>query len=238
MREPGSARTGALLVACALACDVACAQPALQSSAAASAAERAQKESDRTMYWIRVLATTPAPVKAPPKPAAAPALPAEAREKPRAAAAPATPTATGSNAAPAPKAVAHVPTPAQAAVGNASEPSALSSRSADNVASTRALPPLEVTPSPPPEPDPGLVQIKSVQPEFPVSVVERIRKGHVEVRFEVEPGGTVVDATVVGTSSPRLNGSALDAVKQWRFKPTSASHTAAVDLVFNIDKSN
>ena len=242
MPEPGSARTGALLLACALACELACAQPALQPSSAASAAERAQKESDRTMYWIRVLATTPAPVKAAPapRPAAVPAPTAEAREKARAAAVQA--PATSPNVAPAPKAVAHASNPAQPPVANAPEPSTLSSRHVDSttagVANTQAAPPLDVAPSPAPEPDPGLIQIKSVQPEFPVAVVERIRKGHVEVRFEVEPGGKVVDATVVESSNRRLDNAAMEAVMQWRFKPTSASHTALVDLVFNIEKQN
>ena len=59
-----------LLLAGAAASSATMAQVIAPSAAASAAAERAQKESDRTMYWIRVLATTPAP-----KPAAAP-LPA------------------------------------------------------------------------------------------------------------------------------------------------------------------
>lgn len=243
MPEPGSARSGALLLAFALACGVACAQPVVTSSAAASAAERAQKETDRTMYWIRVLATTPAPVKTAPAAkasvAAAPAPAATAKPK-----APPVSTATAAAASPtpAPVAVAGPAKPAPADFADLPEPSALSSRAADNTAATvaaaSAAPPPEVAPGPVADPDPGLIQVKSVQPEFPVTVVERIRKGHVEVRFEVEPGGTVTDATVVDSSSARLNIAATEAVRQWRFKPTSASHTAQVDLVFNVDKRN
>lgn len=255
MPDSGSARSVALLLACALACDVACAQPASQPSAAASAAERAQKQTDRTMYWIRVLATTPAPVRAAaaPKTATAGALalakPAtETREKVRAvpAQAPATTPTSGPGTASAPTAVAHTANaasnPAQSTVGEAVEPSAPSTRGADitaaSVANTEAAPPPDVGPIPAAAPDPGLIQVKSVQPEFPTSVVERLRKGHVEVRFEVEPGGSVIDATIVESSGGRLNSAALEAVRQWRFKPTPAFHTALVDLVFNIDKWN
>jgi TonB family protein len=254
MAEPGSARSAALLLLCALACTVARAQPASQPSAAASAAERAQKETDRTMYWIRVLATTPAPVKAATAPkavtaatlAAAAKPVAETRDKAKAVPAQAPAIATAAMAASsgvlAPTAVAHASRSAQAPVGDASEPSALSSRGADiaaaAVANTESAPQPDVAASPMPEPDPGLVQVKSVQPEFPITVIERLRKGHVEVRFEVEPGGSVIDATVVASSASRLNGAALEAVAQWRFKPTPAFHTALVDLVFNVDKSN
>ena len=151
-------------------------------------------------------------------------------------------SATPANGGSTPVAAGRAANPVQASVGDAPEPSALSSRGADNLA-TAAAPAgkallLDIASAPAPEPDPGLIQLKSVQPEFPVSVVERLKKGHVEVRFEVEPGGTVVDASVVGSSSPRLNIAATEAVMQWRFKPTPAFHTAVVDLVFDIDKRN
>lgn len=249
MTEPRSPLSGALLLACALACGTAAGQPASQPSAAASAVERAQKESDRTMYWIRVLADKPAPVKAAPAPrpvatATAPMARAatEAREKAKASPAP-TPaaaiTAAATNSAPAPLAVARTSNAPQPSVGDAPEPSALSSTRADNAAAavgTLAAPPeLDVAPAAAPEPDPGLVQVKSVPPEFPISVVQRVHQGNVEVRFEVEPGGTVVDAAVVESSNARLNNAAVEAIRQWRFKPTAKAHTALVNLVFNID---
>jgi len=40
---------------------------------------------------------------------------------------------------------------------------------------------------------------------------------------------------VVESSHPRLNDAALEAIRQWRFKPTPMTHTAMVNLVFNID---
>ena len=224
MTEPTSALRSTLLLACALACTATWGQAAPQSAAAASAAERAQRETDRTMYWIRVLATKPAPVKTAAAPAPKPA--AEARTKVAAAPANATP-------APTKVAMASIPTPSN--VSDATYPSALSSSSADHAAV--ALPPVAAPqPEPPAEPDPGLIQIKSVQPDFPGVVVKRVRKGNVEVHFEVEPNGTVSDAVVVESSNHRLNDAAIDAIKQWRFKPTPMSHTAAVNLVFDIDK--
>jgi TonB family protein len=98
--------------------------------------------------------------------------------------------------------------------------------------------PAKATPAPPPaeEPDAGLVHLESVEPEFPTTIVRRIRKGNVEVRLEVEPGGTVVGATVVETSHPGLNRSAVEALKQWRFKPSTRTHVALVNLVFDIDR--
>jgi TonB family protein len=234
------------MLACAVAVAPAGAQVA-PSAAAASAAERAQKEADRTMYWIRVLATKPAPVKATaaPKPAvaAAPAARpvADAREKVKVAAAatgspgPITDAPGAANAAPARVALAQAPTLSQPPIAGASDTSALSSNHADDVASgvaDNAAPDA----APAAEPDPGLSQIKLVQPDFPPGVAKRVHKGNVEVRFEVDPDGTVSDAVVVQTSNSHLNEAAIDAIRQWRFKPTPMSHTAAVNLVFDIDK--
>ena len=244
MTEPRIAMS-AVLLACAFACTTASAQLVIPPSAAASAAERAQKETDRTMYWIRVLASKPAPAKAQPavavvttaspRPVAAVATvsarPAEApREKIKVAAA--TP-AVGD--APVPARVTRGLDTTQPPVSDASYPSALSSSTADDVAAATPLPPVEVAPPPVEEPDPGLVQVKSVQPEFPENIVRRVHKGNVEVRFEVDPAGTVVDAAVVESSHTRLNEAAIEAIMQWRFKPTPKTHTAMVNLVFDID---
>jgi len=246
MTEPTSALRSTLLLACAFACTATWAQSAPQSAAAASAAERAQRETDRTMYWIRVLATKPAPAKtaAAAAPAPTPAAPAPKTAVAAAAPAPAPKpaaeartkvAAAPANATPAPTKVAMASIPTPSTVSDATYPSALSSSSADHAAV--ALPPVAAPqPEPPAEADPGLIQIKSVQPDFPGVVVKRVRKGNVEVHFEVEPNGTVSDAVVVESSNHRLNDAAIDAIKQWRFKPTPMSHTAAVNLVFDIDK--
>jgi protein TonB len=239
MTESRTALCGALLLACAAAW----AQPAPQPSAAASAAERAQKESDRTMYWIRVLADKPAPVRAaaPPKPVVAAAPPpvratAEVREKVKvASASPSLATNTvGLSPATEPSG-ARVPELGSASFGYLPDPTTLRGAVPDNLPAAEPLPMPDLAPAPVEEPDPGLVQIKSVAPDFPTAVVRRVHKGNVEVKFEVDAGGTVIDATVVGSSHARLNDAAVEAIRQWRFKPGPKAHTALVNLVFDID---
>lgn len=256
MTEPRLAPSGALLLACVLACPMALAQTATPSSTAASAAERAQKETDRTMYWIRVLATKPAPVKAVAAAAPTPAAPApkavvaaatpparpstDARDKVKVAAAatPATATTTSKAANLTPASLTVAQGLSQPSITDGPDGSTLGYNRGDSgaTASTAAPPQPDPTPAAAAEPDPGLIQIKSVQPDFPGTVVKRVHKGSVEVRFEVDPSGTVVDAVVVESSNHRLNDAALEAIKQWRFKPTPMAHTAAVNLVFDIDK--
>jgi protein TonB len=77
--------------------------------------------------------------------------------------------------------------------------------------------------------------VKSADPEFPIATMRRLRKGEVEVKFEVDADGTVAAVTVMKTTHSSLNAAALDAVRQWRFKPTPRGHTATVELAFNLD---
>jgi len=245
------------------------AQVIAPSAAASAAAEKAQKETDRTMYWIRVLATTPTP-----KPAAAPApkpVAAAPAPQPRVAAAPApapervkvasaTPapapaplspqnSADLANAAAAPVVVAAPPAATAPSLatgaGNGGNASAMNAGGLDGgvtasglagslAAPVASAPQIDV-PVPEEEPDPGLIMIKSADPQFPIATMRRMRKGEVEVKFEVGPDGVVDVVTVMKTSSPSLNAAAVDAVRQWRFKPTPKGHTAMVDLAFNID---
>jgi protein TonB len=87
----------------------------------------------------------------------------------------------------------------------------------------------------PEEPDQGLVMIKSVDPEFPMNVMRRLRKGEVEVRFEVAADGQVESVSVEKSTHKSLEPAALEAVRQWRFKPGPRGHTALVALAFNMD---
>jgi TonB family protein len=241
------------------ACSGAMAQVMAPSAAASAAAERAQKETDRTMYWIRVLSATPAPkappaakpVAAAPAPAPAPQAKAPAPERVKVAgAAPAATlvaanTADLVNATPAPVVVASPAAAAPSLAAGNGNASAMTTAGLDagvssgGVAAGLAapaataqqidLPPVEE------EPDPGLIMVKSADPQFPVSTMRRLRKGEVEVKFEVNPDGVVDSVTVVKTTNAGLNTAAMDAVKQWRFKSTPKGHTAAVELAFNLD---
>ena len=241
MTESRTALCGALLLACAAAW----AQPAPQPSAAASAAERAQKESDRTMYWIRVLADKPAPVRAaappPPKPVVAAAPPParatpELREKVKVASASPALASNMAGLSPATEpSSARVPELGSASFGYLPDPTTLRGTAPESLPAAEPLPVPELAPAPAEEPDPGLVQIKSVAPDFPTAVVRRVHKGNVEVKFQVDAAGTVIDATVVESSHARLNDAAVEAIRQWRFKPGPKAHTALVNLVFDID---
>jgi protein TonB len=248
-----------LLLACAAASTATLAQVVAPSAAASAAADKAQKETDRTMYWIRVLATTPAPKPAAaPRPAPAPApapkvaaAPAPERVKVAAAAptpAPAPTSADVANAVPSPVVAAAPAATAPslaAATGAAGNTSAMSTAGVDAgvssagvagslVAPSASAPQIDV-PVAEEEPDPGLIMIKSADPQFPIATMRRLRKGEVEVKFEVGPDGVVDVVTVMKTTSPSLNAAAVEAVRQWRFKATPKGHTAMVALAFNLD---
>lgn len=232
MTEPRFARS--MLLACAMACATAGAQQSPQPAAAASAAERAQREADRTMYWIRVVGArpTPAPAKAAPTAATArPATPTPTHEVARTSVTPAPasppPTPAVTIAAASPPAAA-----AQALDRPAPAPD-IRTAGTDPV----QLPPQDTAPAVADEPDPGLVRVASVEPDFPADLVRRLHKGNVEIRFEVDVDGKVSNAVVVDTSHSHLNHAALLAVRQWRFKPTPMTHVALVNLVFDTDKA-
>ena len=247
-----------LLLAGAAAGTPTLAQVIAPSAAASAAAEKAQKETDRTMYWIRVLSATPAAKPSPKPAAAAPATApvqqakAPAPERAKVVAAPPTQSAVDvANAAPAPVVVAAPPAAAApslaAATGTAGagKNSAMTSGGLDagvssaglggGIAAPTLAPPTIDVPVAEEEPDPGLIMVKSADPEFPIATMRRLRKGEVEVKFEVGPDGVVDVVTVMKTTSPSLNAAAVDAVRQWRFKPTPKGHTAMVDLAFNLD---
>ena len=239
------------------------AQVIAPSAAASAAAEKAQKETDRTMYWIRVLAATPAakpaapkPVAAAPAPAPAPPVQAKAAAPERVKVAAAVPaplpvaqsSADAANAAPSPV-VAAPPAAVAPSLANGTtsvgKNAAMASGGLDAGVSSGSLGAGIVAPSVAPatidvpvaeeEPDPGLIMIKSADPEFPIATMRRLRKGEVEVKFEVGPDGVVDVVTVIKTTSASLNNAAVEAVRQWRFKPTPKGHTALVDLAFNLD---
>jgi TonB family protein len=238
----------------------AAATPASSASSVA-AADRAQRETDRTLYWIRVLSDKPAvkptataaaaPAPAPaPVPAPRPAAARPAPEPTRVAQAAPKPAATTVAAASAETSSAGnlslgarttpEPAPSAGTVATGVQGSGVDASPA--VGGALAAPaltppaPLDVPAIEVEEPDPGLIMVSSVDPEFPMNLMRRLRKGEVEVRFEVGPDGQVDVVSVEKSSHHGLEQAALDAVRQWRFKPTPHGHAALVDLAFNMDQ--
>ena len=257
MTDSRSIARCALVLAGIAACMGAWAQssPLAPSAAASAAADRAQRETDRTMYWIRVLAEKPAAKPAAPKPVAAAPAPqakaaatAEPRTKVAAATQGSVDGANGASSAPvAAPAAANTPSLAGATGtggnGNSAAMSAgrldagiSASGLAGSLAAPSATPPqIDIAPPDGDEADPGLIMTKSADPEFPAATMRRLRKGEVQVKFEVGPDGVVDLVTVMKTTHSSLNAAAIEAVRQWRFKPTPKGHTALVDLAFNLD---
>jgi TonB family protein len=242
----------------------AAAAPASSASSVA-AADKAQRETERTLYWIRVLsdkpavkptATAAAPAAPAPRPAAAAPAPRPAAEPVRVAQAPAQPApsvvkpvaqpaaaatadgATGGNVSLGARSTPE-PTPSAGTVATSSPAGADASPAVGGAIAAPSLTPpatLDVPPVEVEEPDPGLIMVSSVDPEFPMNLMRRLRKGEVEVRFEVGPDGQVDVVSVEKSTHHGLDNAALDAVRQWRFKPTPHGHAALVDLAFNMDQ--
>ncbi len=65
-----------------------------------------------------------------------------------------------------------------------------------------------------------LQRVHSVQPQFPEFARERDLSGYVELEFTVLSDGSVANVTVVKSQPARVfDKSALDAVRQWRYRP-------------------
>ncbi|MED5619179.1 energy transducer TonB [Ideonella sp. BN130291] len=209
-------------------------------------AERAQREGDKVFKWILIHADKPrrsADAK-PAAAAAAPATPAKAvaRVKDEGIVERVTPVAPTAKApaAASPSANAAPTAAAAPAAGGAATAAAAAPASTDTTlalaapaaaSATVALP----VPEPEPEEDLPLMLVHQVEPEFPVSVLRRIQKGSVHVRFEVQPDGTVKQTEVLKTSSARLNQAAQEAVAQWRFMPLKHTQFGVVELAFNME---
>lgn len=218
----------------------------------AQISERVKKDAASPLYWIRLNAQKSDGATSP---KAAPRI-AEirpARQAPPAApqvGSGATAVATGTNSAAMPSG----PAPGSAALSRTSEatatlaapaPLAAPSPAAANLAGTVGAGMVAPAASSVAdaaraaavvaEPEEALALVKADEPEFPAIVMRRLRKGHVQVRFDVQPDGSVANASVVQTSARSLNDAALEAVRAWQFKPVSSVRSAVVDLGFDLD---
>lgn len=226
--------------------------PAAASAAAESAvSDRAKRDAAGPLYWIRLNAqkadavAKPAPrivETRPTAPAAAAAVPRSTPPAVATAAGTAEPS-LGTLAAPGPVSVAGggsdspaadqlplLPPAVAPAVGEVAvslAAPAAASRSTDTAR--------QAAPAPAVVDDAPLALVSGGEPEFPAIVVRKLRKGTVQVRFEVQLDGRVANASVVQTTSRSLNDAALEAVRSWRFQPVRAPRSAVVDLGFDLD---
>lgn len=116
---------------------------------------------------------------------------------------------------------------AAAGLAGGSAPSATDAARAATAASTAA--------ADEEEDDQPLALLKASEPEFSAVAMRRLRKGNVQVKFDVLPDGRVANATVVQTTNRTLNDAALEAVNSWQFKPVRSARSAVVDLGFDLD---
>jgi len=73
------------------------------------------------------------------------------------------------------------------------------------------------------------------EPQLPERVRRRLHSdAEVVVNFTVNADGSVSDASVQSSSEKSLDPIALDAVRQWRYRPIAAAQTHAVQLVFRL----
>ena len=94
--------------------------------------------------------------------------------------------------------------------------------------------PEPAAPAPPPPPE-TLVLLPGESLALPDSLMRRMRRGSVEVKVQVAPDGSVMDATIVQSSHPRLDQAALEAIKAAHFQPVSRPTSAVIQFGFDLD---
>ncbi|HET7694977.1 MAG TPA: energy transducer TonB [Vicinamibacterales bacterium] len=78
------------------------------------------------------------------------------------------------------------------------------------------------------------VVIKEVRPKYTAGAMERQVQGSVEVEAIVKADGTVGDVTVIKSLDPELDEQAVNATKEWRFRP-GTKDAKAVDVAVQIE---
>lgn len=226
-----------------------------------SVSDRVKKDAASPLYWIRLNAQKNDAAPAKPAPRIVEVRPTATAAAPRPAPSAPTPSgggtvvatngggsapaSTGSNrAAPATDgtnsaphdATATLSAPAPLSMGGSSAGVAGSAGLAAPSGAAAATEAARTATAPVEEPDDTpLALVKANEPEFPTTVMRRLRKGNVQVRFEVQPDGSVANPTVVQTTNRTLNEAALEAVTAWRFQPVRSPRSAVVDLGFDLD---
>jgi periplasmic protein TonB len=80
--------------------------------------------------------------------------------------------------------------------------------------------------------------VKKVPPEFPAEAVRKnINAGSVRAKLTIAPDGKVTDVEIVEAEPKRMfDRVSIDALKEWRFEPSSEKQTHEVKLVFRNDE--
>jgi len=81
-----------------------------------------------------------------------------------------------------------------------------------------------------------LVAIDQPEPRWDASVMQALRKGRIQLRFEVGTDGNIVRSEVVSSSAPQLAAAALEAMQQWHFQPIAKARTASIEFGFDLDR--
>lgn len=207
--------------------------------------ERAKRDADKVFHWIMIQGdrTRKAPAAAAKdskdarddRPAAKPTKaaatePAPQRAKPDATVAVAEP-ANGKPLAKPAERPADAPVPAavpSAVAAAANSAGTVRAESAPLAPAAPAIEPADDAPQ-------ALVALAQPAPQFPANVMRTLRRGAVQVRFNVMTDGSVSNLEVLHTTSARLNSAALEAIAQWRFQPVSKMQTGAVEVGFDLE---
>lgn len=254
---------GSLIVAAAagLASHAALAQ-SLPPTSDVAPSERAKRDADKVFHWIMIQgdrtrkasssaakdAKDDRPTAKPTRPAAPEAVPVPVRQKaePAVAVTPTAPmTSPATTPAAAPAASPPVDKRVEVAVTEAAAPASAATPAAvpeAPKADEARLAGIERSPAPTApavdvaqEAPQGLVALAQPAPQFPVNVMRALRRGSVQVQFNVLPDGSVAKPEVLKTTNARLNAAALEAIAQWRFQPVSTVQSGAVEVGFNLE---
>jgi protein TonB len=84
------------------------------------------------------------------------------------------------------------------------------------------------------------IRIRRVEPAYPILPKQLGRSGHVELRAVIATDGTIQSLQVV-SGDPLFYKSALEAVRQWRYRPTVLNGEPVeidtfITVIYNIDR--
>ena len=70
------------------------------------------------------------------------------------------------------------------------------------------------------------VLLEKIEPKYPADAKSEKIQGSVKIQAVIDAAGKVAEATASESPDPRLSQAAVDAVKQWKFKPAQVAGKA------------